>query len=279
MEFLKKFNHDNIFFRDLLVGLLSALNEKVTYIQVGGDGKQTEIFIPFLASMTGDEPFLQDNFIKYTDCEGNPVSAEGNYDVIPRGVVEVGSPTIVTTSATNKYVRATYNKEIPNADGGEEIRAYSSYLAPIPINQPYTVRIKVDTEKEVFQVQARVIEVLFKNFIFYFEYNGFRIPAQASLSDDLGQRQKLFNYSYGTSKNDVTLTFTMNVETYLPQLDLSTERFRGNLMQGGIRVNTSIGNTITKDDGTHIIEGIKATNTQYTVNYGPGPGSSDITLT
>jgi len=282
MDFLKNFNHDEVFFRSLLIGLISELNNRITYPQVGNDNMIREIFIPFLPTLTGDEPFLQDNFLDYGDCDGNPAFAEGNYDVTPRAIVEVGDCQIVTTSSTNKYVRATYVKRVPNpnGDGSAEMQTYSSYLAPIPLSQSFNIKIKVDTELEAFKIQARVIEVLFKNFVFFFEYNGFRIPCQATMPVTTGERPKLFNYSYGTDKQGVFISFSIAVETYLPQLDLSTERFRGNLMQGGIKLRTSIGDTITNPDGSQIIHGIDVFNTTV-VNYGPSappdPGQIEVT--
>lgn len=273
MDFLKKYNHDEVFFRSLLVGLISVLNNHITYPQIGKDNIWREIFIPFLPTLTGDEPFLQDNFLDYGDCDGNPAFAEGNYDVIPRGLVEVGACQIVTTSATNKFVRATYMKEIPNTsgDGGAEMKAYSSYLAPIPLSQTYTIKIKVDTERDAFAIQAKVVQMMFKNFVYYFEHDGMRIPCQGTMPTDIGDRPKLFNYSYGTDKQGVIITFPIVVETYLPQLDLSTERFRGNLMQGGIKLRTSIGDSTTGDDGKVILTGIDSTKTEVIVNYAPSP--------
>jgi hypothetical protein len=61
--------------------------------------------------------------------------------------------------------------------------------------------------------------------------------------------------SYGSQRGEaITLSFSMDLETYLPQLDLTTERFRGNLMQGGIRLNVEIGKAPI--DNSTIIEGL-----------------------
>ena len=62
----------------------------------------------------------------------------------------------------------------------------------------------------------------------------------------------------------------MNVETYLPQLDLSTERFRGNLMQGGIKLNVEFGKA--PEDNSTIIKGIGVYPTETNVT-GPAPDS------
>jgi hypothetical protein len=281
MDFLEKQNHDDIFFRSLFVGLIAHLNNHITYPQVGADGIEREIFIPFLPTLTGDEPFIQDNFLDYGDCDGNPAFAEGNYDVTPRGIVEEGACQIITSSSTNKFVRATYMKEIPDGKGGAEMKAFSAYLAPIPLSHTYNIKIRVNTENEIMKIKARIVEVLFKNFVYYFSYKNIRIPAQATMPENVGDGNKLFNYSYGTSRENVTISFAITIETYLPQLDKSSERFRGNLMQGGIKLRTSIGDTTTGPDGRDIIKGIDVTKRETNVNYGPSesndPGNIKIT--
>jgi hypothetical protein len=106
------------------------------------------------------------------------------------------------------------------------------------------------------KIQARVIEVLFKNFVYYFEYNGFRVPVQVSLPDQVPEKSpNQFNFSYGSTRGEgITLSLSVNAETYLPQLDMSTERFRGNLMQGGIRVKTELG--VVPPDNSAILKGV-----------------------
>ena len=163
------------------------------------------------------------------------------------------------------------------------MKTFSAYLASIPVSQTYNVKIKLDTENEVFKVKARIVEVLFKNFVYYFQYNGIRIPCQATMPSNFGDTNKLFNYSYGstTAGKDVSISFAIEVETYLPQLDPSTERFRGNLMQGGIMLKTTIGKTITEPDNTEIVKGIDVTSnlSNITFDANPTPGDGQINIT
>ena len=278
MNFLDKFNSDDIFFRGLIIGLLRSLNEKITYFQATSGGKIQEIYIPFFYSLAGDESFLQDFYINYGDCDGNPAFAEGNYDVIPRGVVEYTGSRITTSSSTNKYVRGTYEKEIEQDSGGSEVKSYSAYLTSIPIDASFNLKLKVDTTTDALKIQARVIEVLFKNFVYYFEYNGFRVPVQVSLPDQVPEKTpNQFNFSYGSTRGEgITLSFTINAETYLPQIDTTTVKFRGNLMQSGIKIKTEFG--IVPPDNSNILKGIDtagstnvtnppvSSNSQYIIN-------------
>jgi len=160
MNFLEKYNTDDVFFRGIIIGLLSKLNEAVTYEQTDSDQNVTTIYIPFFYSMVGDEPFLQDFYLSYEDCDGKPAFAEGNYDVIPRGILELGATRIDTGSATTKFVRGSYAKEVEK-DTGSEMVTYSSYFYPIPLGISINAKIKADTTLDAFKIQQSVLEILY----------------------------------------------------------------------------------------------------------------------
>jgi hypothetical protein len=255
MNFLEKYNTDDVFFRGIILGLLTKLNEIITYDQVDKDQNVTKIYIPFFYSMVGDEPFLQDFYLSYENCDGKPAFAEGNYDVIPRGVLEIGATRIDTGSATTKFVRGSYTKEVEK-DTGSEMVTYSSYFYPIPLGVSVNAKIKADTVLDAFKIQQSVLEIIYKRFVYYFYYKGFRIPVQVSLGDAVPDKQpNNFQMSYGSQRGEgVTLSFSMELETYLPDIDQTTEKFRGNLMQGGIRTNVEFG--VAPKDNSSIIQGL-----------------------
>ena len=258
MNFLEKYNTDEVFFRGLIIGMLKSLNNKITYLQTDKNQQVNEIFIPFFNTMVGDEPFLQDFYLSYEDCNGNPTFADGNYDVIPRGIIEYTGSTINASNSTNKFVRASYNKEIPNGDGGAEMKTFSALLNPIPLTANFNVKIKVDTTLDAYKIQQRAYQELYKNFVYNFNFEGFRVPCQVVLPDALPDKQpNLFNMTYGSTQGSIsgiTLSFMLQVETYLPQIDKKSEKFRGNLMQGGIRVNVDLGKT--DPDNSGILRGL-----------------------
>lgn len=270
MDFLEKYNTDNVFFRGVILGMLSKLNETITYTQTDSSQNVSTIYIPFFYSMVGDEPFLQDFYLSYEDCDGNPAFAEGNYDVIPRGILEINQVRIDTSSSTTKFVRGTYVKEIVK-ESGSEMKSFSSYLNPIPLSISMNAKIKCDTTLDAFKIQQSVLEILYKRFVYYFAYKGFKIPVQVSLPDAPPDKQpNNFQMSYGSQRGEaITLSFGMDLETYLPQLDLTTERFRGNLMQGGIRLNVELG-TVPPDNST-IIEGLGIYDIRNDIKGATGP--------
>jgi hypothetical protein len=73
-----------------------------------------------------------------------------------------------------------------------------------------------------------------------------RIPVQVGFPEQY-QNDKQIEFSYLSTQKYIETTFSIQVETYYPQKDLETERFRGNLMQAGIRLRISADETINRD--------------------------------
>jgi len=236
--FLEKYNLDEVFLRGIIVGLLRSLNEKVTYTQINQEQEVLEVYIPFFYSMSGDETFLQDFYLDYLDCDGNSPFAEGNYDIIPRGVINLSGVNIDTASITNGFVRATYNVE--TAEG--QMKAFSAYTSSIPLIMTFDVKLRADTLLDTFKIFQSVIQTFYKVYSFNVEFGGMRVPVQVGFPEQY-QNDKQIEFSYLATQKYIETTFSIAVETYYPQKDIATERFRGNLMQAGIRLKLSVDET------------------------------------
>lgn len=236
--FLEKYNVDEVFLRGVILGLLKNLNERVTYTQINQQQQVLKVYIPFLYSLAGDESFLQDFYLDYQDCDGNSPFAEGNYDIIPRGVISLSGVNIETGSLTSGFVRTTYNVE----DVQGNMKAFSSYTTSIPLAMTFDVRLRADTLLDTFKIFQSVVQVFYKVFSYSFEFGGMRIPVQVGFPEQY-QNDKQLEFSYLNTQKYIETTFTISVETYYPQKDLETERFRGNLMQAGIRLKISTDET------------------------------------
>lgn len=243
--FLEKYNIDEVFLRGVIIGLLRSLNEKLTYTQINQQQQVLQVYIPFFYSLAGDESFLQDFYLDYLDCDGNSPFAEGNYDIIPRGVINLSGVNIDTQSLTNGFVRATYNIE----DVQGNMKAYSSYMNSIPLAMTFDVKLRADTLLDTFKIFQSVVQVFYKVFSFSVEFGGMRVPVQVGFPEQY-TNDKQIEFSYQSAQKYIETTFTIAVETYYPQKDLETERFRGNLMQAGIRLNLSIGDSITPNNAS-----------------------------
>lgn len=229
--FLEKYNTDEVFLRGFITSLLKSMNDKLKYIQVNDQQEVLEVYIPFFYSMTGDEPFLQDFFIRYTNCATDQIIAEGNYDVIPRGIVVLQTVQIDPQGLSNKFTRMSYSVE--SLQG--EMKTFSSYTNSVPLNIGLEVTIKVDTLLDAFKVFQSVITTFYKTYTLSFEYEGFRIPAQVGFPESYDMSKQM-DFTYNSNPQYIEFKFSLAAETYFPEKDLSTERFRGNLMQAGIKM-------------------------------------------
>ena len=84
-------------------------------------------------------------------------------------------------------------------------------------------------------------------FSYSVEYGGMRIPVQVGFPEQY-PNDKQIEFSYGSTQKWIETKFGVTVETYFPQKNLATERFRGNLMQAGIRLQMNIDEVISPED-------------------------------
>jgi len=246
--FLEKYNTDEVFLRGLITSLLRSLNDKLKYIQINDQQDILEVYVPFFYSMTGDESFLQDFFIEYKECLTDKTLAEGNYDVLPRGIVTLQSSEIDSQNLANKYTRMTYTSETTTG----EMKSFSSFTNSIPLNLNFNITLKTDTLLDAFKLYQAVILTFYKTYPFNFEYEGFRIPCQVGFPESYEMNKQL-EFSYANSQQYIEFNFSIVVESYFPEKDLSTERFRGNLMQAGIKMQEVISKRNLDTDSGEIL--------------------------
>ena len=237
-EFLHKYNTDNVPSRAVIVGIVNLLNSKVFFENVLSDTVVDTVYVPFFYNMGGDERFLQDYFLEWNDCI-NPRHADGNYDVIPRGIVTMTSKTIDTAKLTHRFVRATFVKEVNG-----QLQQFNSFLNSLPISMSFSVEVEVDSNLDAFKVEQAIMETFYKTQVFSVNFRGFRVPCQAGFADEYGV-EKTFEFSY-QSDNRILVNFNIEVETYYPVLDPTTERSNSNRTTSGWAVSEQIKETSAK---------------------------------
>lgn len=223
-EFLHKYNTDNVHSRAVIVGFVNLLNSKVFFDNVLSDTSVDTVYVPFFYNMGGDERFLQDYFLEWNDCV-NPRHADGNYDVIPRGIVTMTSKSIDTAKMTHRFVRGNYVKEVNG-----QLQTFSAYLNSLPITIQFDVEVEVDSNLDAFKVEQVIMETFYKVQVFSVSFRGLRIPCQAGFSEDYAV-DKTFEFTY-QSNLKTTVKFAVTVETYFPVFDSSTERSNSNRVSG-----------------------------------------------
>ena len=224
-EFLHKYNTDNVHSRAVIVGLVNLLNGKVMFENILSDTSIDIVYVPFFYNQGGDERFMQDYFLQWNDCI-NPKHADGNYDVIPRGVVTMSSKSIDTGKLTHRFVRGTYVKEVNG-----QLQQFNAFINSLPITMQFSVEIETDTNLDAFKIEQAIMETFYKTQVFSVNFRGFRVPCQVGFSDDYGV-ERTFDYTYQANAR-TKVTFDLELETYYPVTDHTSERSNSNRMNLG----------------------------------------------
>lgn len=220
MAFSHKHNTDDIYFRAVILGFLGVLNDKIFIKNIISDTEESLTNVPFNFESSGDSRFMQDFFLNTNDCDLTKV--EGNYDAMPRGIITLESFNIDSGGLVNKWVRGVYTKESPEGN----LETYSANINVIPFTFSFSCKIICDTYLNSFKVVQELVKQFYKSKIFNITYNGFRVGCRAKFSEDYNT-EKSFQYDYGTEES-VYVSFNIEVESYMPVIDESTERHNAN---------------------------------------------------
>lgn len=214
--------------RNSTLALLDLLNRNVI-IDLKRNDQVEKHEIPFFYNFSGDEGFMKDFFLELpTDCK-YPNHAEGNYERMPRGIVSLSSFAIKSGDITNKFVRGTFTQETRDLNDQKQLKAYSARLFTLPMALKYSVKIESDNLNKTFKIIEKIFDFYYKNQVVYFQYRGIRIPGQITFPES-ADFQKIYNFTY-TDSNIVTISLSLDMETYFPSFDDSSTFYKGNTIQ------------------------------------------------
>ncbi len=253
MSYLDKYNRDNIHARAVIVGLINLLNQEVFIINTHSNERQDIVEIPFYYSNAGDERFLQDYFMEWRDCV-HPKYLDGNFDPIPRGVVQLTDVTLNTGSFTQRWIRGNFNRIVNG-----KIETYNAYINSLPIDMNFDVAVQVDTMTEAFKIQQAILEVFYRVQIFNTTFKGLMIPCQVGFPESY-PINKTFEFTYPTDTK-IEMTFSLTLETYFPVFD-----------EPNLGSNKAINSANTKMD-----ESEQESGEDVTPNIGTAMGNSETT--
>jgi len=215
MSLFQRYNSEDILARAVIAGILNILNNHINYQQVWSNTDIENVSVPWFYNMSGDERFLQDFYTFYAWCMP-PRPADGNFDRIPRGVITYTGAPIESARITSRFVQGRYLKEI---DG--KLQSYISYLYSIPLNMGFDCEMWIDTQVTALKLEQIIREVFYKTITFYVYYKGLRVGCQVGFPENY-TIQKNIAYSF-EPENKIKLTFQLEVETYQPVFDPTTE--------------------------------------------------------
>jgi hypothetical protein len=222
------YNKDESVIRQLIVGLLADLNQKIFYYNQLDEDTRVKVDIPFMFHITGDESFLQQHFFNdlVRDPEGE--HAKTNYEKLPRGIIELTGMQVDSASLLNKYVYGTYNRLV-----GQEMKSFHSQFQMIPVSMTFDVSVKVDNQLDIFKVAEALIKRLYKNNAFNVEAGHpseatFRCACYYKMPEDY-TKERPVEFSLDDDKR-YQVTFSLDFISFIPSFDFTHEQFAGNRM-------------------------------------------------
>lgn len=221
-------NTQDIFLRNASLSVLDILNDKIKIDLVRDDKVETHS-IPFLYNMAGTGGFMHDFFVDIPGEDTYPKFAEGNYDVVPIGIVTLNNFSIKSADITNKFVRGTFTQEERNSNDEKVMKAYSSRLFTLPMDLIFDIEIKTDNLNKTFKIAEKIFDFYYKNEVVYFQYRGIRIPGQIRFPEALGNDKK-YNFTYADDQY-VKTQFQLELETYYPSFDDTSTLYKGNVIR------------------------------------------------
>lgn len=237
-------NYDDIYLRNLSAGLLYLLHNTI-YINRKKNGKSDPLRIPFHMALGNSEQWLLDKAVlkdntSISDICDNLKVQRGIVQEIPSGIVTIGAPQILTDWLSGGFIRNKYQKQY-NTEFALESRNMSAMTTMIPLQIPYTLKIQCSSTNERLKVWQQIIKTYYKVKKFHYKYEGFlKLDALVAFPETFTmETQNKFSYS---EKEDKPLfECELSVVTYMPIIDITTERFRNE------KIETFSINTILSD--------------------------------
>tara|TARA_S200002703_G_C3800266_1_gene247274 strand:+ start:2162 stop:3118 length:957 start_codon:yes stop_codon:yes gene_type:complete len=202
----QEFNKDNTILRYLIVSMLAELKSKVYYYNQIDEDTLKKIEVPFYYSISGNERFLLDNFMFDAEAEGKAI---GDYEVVPRGIVQMNSLSINADSQTNKFTRAEFVREWEGV-----LKTFSLETNFLPITMGFGVTLVCSNNLEMLKVSEAVMSKLYKGTLFSCDLGMMRVQASVGVPEDYSQ-ERLFEWGLN-DKKEFQVTFDMELRSFMP---------------------------------------------------------------
>ena len=224
-----KFNKDDSVIRHVIVGLLADLNDKLSFYRQISNDERAEIDVPFFYAVSGDENFMKDSFlfssVNGESCDPNGDFADGNYDKVPRGIVNLTSFAVDPSKLVNKRNMGHYM--MMNEDGLME--GYVAEFEMIPCIIGVDVEILVSSQLDLFKVTESIVKKMYKaNFYHvdagHLEEGTYRITSEYMMPDDYTQDRPV-EYSFDDKQNH-KVSFSLEINAFIPSFDFEEDVYR-----------------------------------------------------
>ena len=202
----QEFNKDNTILRYIIVALLAELKDKVYFYNQIDEDTLKKIPVPFFYSITGDGRFLMDNFLFDAEAAGKAV---GDYEVVPRGILQLTGISIDSGNQTNKFARGEFVQEWEGI-----LKTFSLETNFLPLNMAFDCTVVCSANLEMLKVTESLMSKLYKNTLFQIDLGMMRVAGTFAVPEDY-QQNRLFEFQLN-DKKEWSVTFPIEVQSFMP---------------------------------------------------------------
>ena len=199
-------NTDNTILRYMIVALLAELKDKVYYYNQIDEDTLKKISVPFFYSITGDGRFLMDNFLYDAEAKGKAI---GDYESVPRGILQLTGISIDSGNQTNKFARGEFVQEWEGI-----LKTFSLETNFLPLKITFDCTVVCSSNLEMLKVTESLMSKLYKNNLFQVDLGMMRVQASFAVSEDYTQN-RLFEFQLN-DKKEWSVTFPIDVSSFMP---------------------------------------------------------------
>jgi len=203
----KKYNYDDVFFRDLTICTLAMLEERLGWVNNFKDSN-INVDIPVYYSLSGNNnDYLLDSFVD--DVVGSERKLDMNVDIIPRAHCTLKSWRMKGDEFANPNV---WLRQV--VEDEEEIRKVLTKVRAIPIQANFDASIILNSELDTFKASEVIMTALMFYKHMYFEHNFMYIDAVVTFPEE---NPVEVNREVNMGDNEqIKLDFGFEVHTYYP---------------------------------------------------------------
>lgn len=206
-QFEQKSNYDNVFLRNITLGVMSEFYRKIRWINTWND-KQKLITVPVYYSSVGNERFMLDAFVD--DIIGT--RPELNIDPVPRALFNISDFLVKKSEISNPNVNMAFYKE----ENGILKKKLAKFQV-LPIKVDYQIEIKIASEIDLMKCQQSILDWFYNYKYFYYTYDSWRIDATLFMPDNVtAEMNREIQGLSGNKDTAKTIKFNVEVHTFYP---------------------------------------------------------------
>lgn len=209
-EYNNKFNKDDVFIRNMIVCFLTELNKKIYYYNRTDNDTVQKITVPCMYSITGQERFLKDEFFY------DPINlgmAIGDYEHLPRIVVNLTGLNINTAEQTNKY---NHTKIVRESNG--KMRTCYLNVEWIPVVLSFDCTLLCSNNIELFKITECIISKIYKN-PNYFKIDLGMCNVDGAFEGPENYNNEIPNDFALNDKKEFRMNFSIEMKSFIPAFE------------------------------------------------------------